>query len=284
MENFCKLICGAAVALFGVIVVADLMRTQNEEACEMYPYHNKIKQRIHNGELVGFEFVEDWPKIGSCLLLRFNTMPAMRPIRPHRYDEYMPILTAWAHEKFGAVCTEEKTARKILSDLAPGETFKVGERELVVLEHNDGETAVICKGLLYQNMEFGENNNFAESKVLDACEKFADELKGIVGEENLVEHAVDLTSDDGLDDYGIIEQCRVSLLTTNQYRRWVEILDMHKTEGWWWLATAHSTATHENESWVKCVSPRGRLFIDLCNFDDFGVRPFCIFKSSIFVS
>ena len=37
MENFCKLVCGAAVALFGVIVVADLMRTQNEEACEMYP-------------------------------------------------------------------------------------------------------------------------------------------------------------------------------------------------------------------------------------------------------
>lgn len=34
MENFCKLVCGAAVALFGVIVVADLMRTntgKNEE-------------------------------------------------------------------------------------------------------------------------------------------------------------------------------------------------------------------------------------------------------------
>ena len=26
MENFCKLICGAALALFGVIVVADLMK------------------------------------------------------------------------------------------------------------------------------------------------------------------------------------------------------------------------------------------------------------------
>ena len=26
MENFCKLVCGAAVALFGVIVVADLMK------------------------------------------------------------------------------------------------------------------------------------------------------------------------------------------------------------------------------------------------------------------
>ena len=45
----------------------------------MYPYHNKIKQRIKNGELIGFEFAEDWPKIGSCLLLRFSTLPAVRP-------------------------------------------------------------------------------------------------------------------------------------------------------------------------------------------------------------
>ena len=34
MENFCKLICGAAVALFGVIVVADLMKNKNEEECQ----------------------------------------------------------------------------------------------------------------------------------------------------------------------------------------------------------------------------------------------------------
>ena len=46
MENFCKLVCGAAVALFGVIVVADLMKNKNEEEFEMYPYHNKIKQRM----------------------------------------------------------------------------------------------------------------------------------------------------------------------------------------------------------------------------------------------
>ena len=250
----------------------------------MYPYHNKIKQRIHNGELVGFEFVEDWPKIGSCLLLRFNTLPDMRPIRPHRYDEYMPILTAWAHKRFGAVCTEEKTVRKMLSDLEPGETFKVGEHEFVVLEHCAGETAVIYKGLLHQNMTFGENNNFAKSKVLDACEKFADELKGIVGEENLVEHAVDLTSDDGLDDYGIIEQCRVSMLTANQYRRWMKILDMHKIERWWWLATAHSTPEHEDALWVKCVSPRGSINYDIYFYGCNGVRPFCIFDSYIFGS
>ena len=62
----------------------------------MYPYHNKIKQRIKNGELIGFEFAQEWPKIGSCLLLRFNTQPFLKPIRPHRYAEYAPILNEWA--------------------------------------------------------------------------------------------------------------------------------------------------------------------------------------------
>ena len=283
MENFCKLVCGAAVALFGVIVVADLMKNKNEEECEMYPYHNKIKQRINNGELVGFEFVEDWPNIGSCLLLRFNTLPALRPIRPHRYAEYLPILTAWAQEKFCAPCTEEKVRKKMLSDLEPGETFKVGEHEFVVLEHCTGETAAIYKGLLHERMAFGENNNFAESAALDACTEFADQIKGLVGEENLVEHTVDLTSDDGLDDYGTVDCC-VSLLTANQYRRWVRILDQHKPERWWWLATPHSTNAHENDRWVKCVAPSGSIYGDNYDNGDNGVRPFCILKSSIFVS
>lgn len=61
----------------------------------MYPYHNRIKQRIRNGELVGYEYVKDYPRIGECLVLRFDTMPPTRPIRPHRYNEYTEILREW---------------------------------------------------------------------------------------------------------------------------------------------------------------------------------------------
>lgn len=28
----------------------------------MYPYHNEIKKRIRNGELTGYEFVENYKK------------------------------------------------------------------------------------------------------------------------------------------------------------------------------------------------------------------------------
>ena len=58
----------------------------------LYPYHNKIKQRIRNGELTGFKFVKNYNDIGECLLLFFDTPPFIRPIRPHKYDEYIDIL------------------------------------------------------------------------------------------------------------------------------------------------------------------------------------------------
>ena len=249
----------------------------------MYPYHNKIKRRIKNGELVGFEFVEDWPKIGSCLLLRFGTLPALRPIRPKRFGEYAPILKQWAEQMFsGEDVKAEPTGRK-LSEMEPGETFHLGEHEFIVLGHCAGETAAIRKGVLKQ-MAFGSNNNFDGSDVDELCLAFGDEIANIVGEENLVLHTVDLTSDDGLKDYGEVERS-VSLLTTEQYRDWVKILDQHKLDSWWWLATPHSTPAHGNDNWVKCVSPVGGIFnYRHFGIDNIGVRPFCIFKSSIFVS
>ncbi len=54
----------------------------------MYPYHNKIKQRIKNNELTGYEYVERYKSIKPCLLLYFSTAPVIRPIREHRFEEY----------------------------------------------------------------------------------------------------------------------------------------------------------------------------------------------------
>ena len=169
-----------------------------------------------------------------------------------------------------------------LSDIPVGETFKIGTHELVVLEQLDGATALIRKDLYGDPMEFGENNKYADSYVDCSCETFACEIGEVIGRDNIVDHTVDLTSDDGLKDYGTIER-RASLLTTDRYRKYVQILDNFKPDRWWWLATPYSTATHGNDSWVKCVSPFGCIYDD--HYDGgFGVRPFCILKSDIFVS
>lgn len=52
----------------------------------MYPYHNRIKQRIRNGELIGYYFTDNYQKIGEALVLVFNTEPFIRPIRPRKYQ------------------------------------------------------------------------------------------------------------------------------------------------------------------------------------------------------
>jgi len=55
---------------------------------QMYPYHNKIKQRIINNELIRYEYVDAYKNISPCLLLHFHTDPRVRPIREHRFAAY----------------------------------------------------------------------------------------------------------------------------------------------------------------------------------------------------
>ena len=165
-----------------------------------------------------------------------------------------------------------------------GKTAHIGEYEFIVIKTDEklGTTELLLKDKLGEDMEFGKNNDFRTSDIKKVLEKFADEISGIVGEENLVEHIVDLTADDGLKCYGTIK-AKMSLFTAQMVRENVEILDEFKLGEWWWTCTPYSTPKHENSSWVKCVSPRGGINDDSCDGGD-AVRPFCIVKSSIFVS
>ena len=171
-----------------------------------------------------------------------------------------------------------------LSEIPVGATVKIGGHEMIVLEHCFDHAALIRKDIL-KKMAFGRDNNFAGSDAQKACEAFADEIAAAIGEENIVTHDVDLTADDGLDDFGKATGCRASLITAEMYHRYVRTLDKHKPKEWWWLATAFSIPPHDNDNWVKCVSPSGCVYDD--DYDgggDVGVRPFCILKSDIFVS
>lgn len=178
---------------------------------------------------------------------------------------------------------EHGVPQKTLADTVAGGTVKIGNFEMVVLEQMDGHTALILNGMYGEDTEFGEDNNAYDGSYVDQkCQAFTEELAKIIGWDNIVLHKVDLTSDDGLKDYGVIER-RASLITTDMYRKFVDILDTVNPKRWWWLSTPHSTARHKNDSWVKCVSPSGYILNNLY-INDFGVRPFCILKSNIFVS
>jgi hypothetical protein len=173
-------------------------------------------------------------------------------------------------------------ANVALAEIPVAETFKIGKYEFIVLEQFGDRTAVISKALLHENEKFGDNNNFIDSNIDKICAKFADEIENIIGNEKLIVHTVDLTSDDGLKCYGATER-KMSLLTAEFYRRYVDTLDKHKVNKWWWLVTPYSTPKHDGDDWIKCVAPSGR--IGSSRYDgNSGVRPFCILDSNIFVS
>lgn len=169
-----------------------------------------------------------------------------------------------------------------LAEAAPGDLVNIGSHEMIVLDHTDGATLLLRKDVL-ANMRFGDNNNYDGSDADEACNGFAEEIAEIVGEGNILLHEVDLTADDGLKDYGKVQR-KASLRTAQMQRQYVDILDKYRPDVWEWLATAYSTPTHENDTWVKCVAPSGRVYCGNCSSGDYAVRPFCILNSNIFVS
>jgi len=58
----------------------------------MYSYHNRIKQRINNRELLRYEYLDNYNGIKPCLLLHFSTEPNVRPVREHRFEMYDKLL------------------------------------------------------------------------------------------------------------------------------------------------------------------------------------------------
>lgn len=162
-------------------------------------------------------------------------------------------------------------------------TAKIGEYEFIVLEYvKNGECKLLLKKSL-GNSVFGDTNDYKTSNVRKIVENFGKEIEYIVGQENLVEHTVDLTADDGLKCYGEIK-AKCSLLTANMYRKYVYIIDEHKLNSLYWLATAYSTPKHDDSEWIKCVSPGAVIFNRFGYYSACGVHPFCILKSNIFVS
>lgn len=55
----------------------------------MYPYHNRIRQRINNGEFIGIEPSE---KEEFAFVLVFKTFPFTRPIRHHAASKYLDLI------------------------------------------------------------------------------------------------------------------------------------------------------------------------------------------------
>lgn len=164
-----------------------------------------------------------------------------------------------------------------------GKTFTIGGMEFIKFPGKDGKTPVVMKDIAFRS-RFGRTNNLQSSEVLKRLQlEVLPAIIAAVGEENVLEFETDLTTLYSLKPYAPVKS-RISLPTLDFYRANAEIFGKFKLDEWWWLATPESAQPNSNPDWTLCVSPSGCFFDDYCNFIGRGVRPFCIFNSSIFES
>lgn len=168
-----------------------------------------------------------------------------------------------------------------INNVQDGQTFEIAGIEFIKFPAIAEGVPVVAKDL-QRDMRFGDNNDLRVSDVLAWLqETFLPKIVAAIGEDNLVSFQTDLTTLDGLKNYGHLES-KISLPTLDFYRGNVEIFRNHPVEDWWWLATPESDKPVSNPYWTLCVSPAGN--VNFFYYFSGGVRPFCIFKSSIFES
>ena len=171
-----------------------------------------------------------------------------------------------------------------LSTLNPGEVFKIAEHDFIVLEQIPGQTAVISKGLMAEDVQFDDDTrDYSESNLKELIERNIQPIiEAAVGADNISEHEVVLTSVDNQIEFGTCT-CKVRVVNVDEARKYNSLIVNKDLPDWHWTCTPWSTAERGWSSSIVVVSPSGSIGINEYN-DYFGVRPFCILKSNIFVS
>lgn len=103
-----------------------------------------------------------------------------------------------------------------------------------------------------------------------------------VGAGNLVEHSVPLTSVDNQNEFNDCI-CEVRPITFDEVREYNDLLVNEDLTDYYWTITPWSTAERGLKYAIVIVSSSGLIINGDC-YVDYGVRPFCILKSNIFVS
>lgn len=163
-----------------------------------------------------------------------------------------------------------------------GKTVEIAGMEWMILDKTEKGYFAILNSFDGENRKFdSDSNNWIKSDLRkELNDSFLKKITEELGEDAVVEFDRDLLSMDGQTEYGHCED-KISLLTVDEYRKYRKLLpNMPK---WWWLITPWSTPVNDYNSTLAVVSPSGSFLSLYCN-GSYGVRPVCIFSSSIFES
>lgn len=146
-----------------------------------------------------------------------------------------------------------------VKELNPGDRFGYGMKSAIVLDKMDDGVLCMVVDENYQS-EFDRNNsnNFAESTLrtelnVHYMRQWIDEGANA---NDFVEMEVDLTADDGLDDYGTCT-CFFAPRTCDQHRKYRKLIP--NCDNWEWTATPFSTKSNDYSYDVRHVYADGGL-------------------------
>ena len=170
-----------------------------------------------------------------------------------------------------------------------GETFTLDGVEFVKLGEDLGETFVVARDVVMKNVPFEDedagredHNNYSGSNLEKRCERWLrDEHPAIF--ENAVEHLIDLTTMDGMTDYGM-PLALVRALTIDEYRKYRRFIPLASEP--YWLATGWTTASSPDSDTYNAydINTGGSVIYNCVCYASFAPRPALYLKSSILVS
>lgn len=180
-----------------------------------------------------------------------------------------------------AVLKATSKSINLLEGLGIGDTFKLVDTTWKILDITSA--GYICLADSIEERQFdSDSSNWKNSNLRDYLnEEFLEKIAAEIGLENIVPFERDLLSLDGQTEYGKCED-KISLLTVDEYRKYRNLIPNTK-DCWWWLVSPWSTPCNDYKRTVAVVSSAGYVDNDDCRSCS-GVRPVCIFSSSIFES
>ena len=161
-----------------------------------------------------------------------------------------------------------------------GKTVEIAGMEWMILDKTEKGYFAILNGFDEKERAFDStSNNWITSKLRNELNaRFLKKITDELGKDAVIEFDRDLLSMDGQTEYGHCKD-KISFLTVDEYRKYRKLLT--NMDKWWWLLTPWSTPVNDFSTTITVVSPSG-LFSDFSCDNVNGVRPVCIFSSSIF--
>jgi hypothetical protein len=167
---------------------------------------------------------------------------------------------------------------KQLGDLELGDRFRLSGHTWIALDWGNVESAYAIEGyarvclmadmLKKYAFDTDNSNDWRTSSAREYLNgEFLDKLT--LNTKPLM-YISDLTSDCGLKDYGTCEDL-VFLLSASDYRR--NRYAIPDANGWWWLATPHSTPRSVYPSLVCMVGADGTLASSNAYIANYSLRP-----------